>query len=123
MQTLTTNLPPTKPANIEEAVIAAQITAKASKPKAPRKTAKATGKVRKAKANGKAKRGGGKALPDFANTAKLRVLKAKEIPQRRNCFRTGQTVAQNLALQKKAGFKGRRKFIRKQIAQKRIALS
>lgn len=86
------------------------------------------------KANGKAKpiksrkakktngNGGGKALSDFGNNAKLRVLKPKEIPARTACFKTGQTVSACLAAQKAKGFRGRRKFIRAQIAQGRISL-
>lgn len=83
-----------------------------------RKATKANGKV-----NGKTRTGGGKALPDFGNAAKLRVLKAKEIPARRDCFKTGQTVSACLAAQKSKGFRGRRKFIRAQISQGRISLS
>ena len=87
----------------------------------PSKASKANGKARKArKGNGA---GGGKALKDFGNSAKLRVLKPKEIPARGVCFRTGQTVSANLAAQKAKGFRGRRKFIRAQIAQGRISLS
>ena len=85
------------------------------------KSRKANGKATKAtKANGN---GGGKALSDFGNAAKLRVLKAKEIPARASCFKTGQTVSANLAAQKAKGFRGRRKFIRAQIAQGRVSLS
>ncbi len=92
---------------------------KAKKPKAKKPTAKKT----KAKARKhKARRGGGKALGDFANTAKVKVLKGKDIA-RKACFRTGQTVGQNLAAQKKAKYRGRRKYIRKQIALGRISLS
>lgn len=109
--------------------------AKAQKVKASvkRSNRKANGKA--SKANGKAKRkssksrktnghaGGGKALTDFGNDAKLRVLKAKEIPARAGCFKTGQTVSANLAAQKSKGYRGRRKFIRAQIAQGRVSLS
>ncbi len=96
--------------------------------KASRKASKANGKARKArKGNGKARKGngagGGKALKDFGNDAKLRVLKAKEIPARAACFKSGKTVSACLAAQKAAGFRGRRKFIRAQIAQGRISLS
>ena len=41
---------------------------------------------------------------------------------RRDCFRTGATVAQCLEAQKAKGFRGRRKYIRKQVALERIAL-
>ena len=88
-----------------------------------RKASKATDKARKASKATKARKGGGKALSDFGNSAKLRVLNAKEIPSRRACFKTGQTVAANLTAQKKAGFRGRRKFIRAQIAQNRVSVS
>ncbi|NGX42285.1 MAG: hypothetical protein K940chlam7_00563 [Chlamydiae bacterium] len=96
--------------------------------KASRKASKANGKARKAsKASRKARKGngagGGKALSDFGNDSKLRVLKAKEIPARNACFKTGQTVSACLAAQKAKGFRGRRKFIRAQIAQGRISLS
>ena len=93
--------------------------------RAKAKASKANGKARKA-SNGKARKngaGGGKALSDFGNDSKLRVLKAKEIPARNACFKTGQTVSANLAAQKAKGFRGRRKFIRAQIAQGRISLS
>ena len=93
---------------------------KASNSKANGKARKASKKTRKA--NGKAN-GGGKALSDFGNAAKLRVLKAKEIPARAACFKTGQTVSANLAAQKAKGFRGRRKFIRAQIAQGRVSVS
>lgn len=110
---------------------------KASKAKASKAKAKASVKrVSKAsrKANGKAngtaskpkkasRKGGGKALTDFGNASKLKVLNGKEIPSRSNCFKTGQTVSACLAAQKVAGFRGRRKFIRAQIAQNRISLS
>lgn len=92
-----------------------------AKAKASKANGKANGKARKA--NGKARTGGGKALSDFGNTAKLRVLKAKEIPARAGCFKTGQTVSANLAAQKAKGFRGRRKFIRAQISQGRVSLS
>ncbi len=96
-----------------------------------RKPSKANGKARKpskaSKANGKARKangaGGGKALSDFGNDSKLRLLKPKEIPARNACFKTGQTVSANLAAQKAKGFRGRRKFIRAQIAQGRISVS
>ncbi len=95
--------------------------------KGARKASKANGKAkgRKAngKANGKARSGGGKALSDFGNDSKLRLLKPKEIPARRACFKTGQTVSACLAAQKTAGFRGRRKFIRAQISQGRISLN
>ncbi len=98
----------------------------------------ATKKSRKAKkvstngkANGKAKvrktrtakvrRGGGKALSDFTNEARLRVLKPRLIT-RTGCFKNNQTVASCLAAQKAKGFRGRRKFIRTQIAAGRVAL-
>ncbi len=114
---------------------ASKARAKASKARANGKALKAKGKASKAKGkaskgNGNAskpskasRRGGGKALSDFGNSAKLRVLNAKEIPSRRACFKTGQTVSANLAAQKTAGFRGRRKFIRAQIAQGRISLN
>ncbi len=89
--------------------------------RAKAKGAKANGKARKAsKATAK---GGGKALPDFGNGSKLRVLNAKEIPSRRDCFKTGQTVSACLAAQKAKGFRGRRKFIRAQVSQGRVSLS
>ena len=65
--------------------------------------------------------GGGKALKDFGNEAKLRVLKPREIT-RTGVFKTGQTVSQNLAAQKAKGYRGRRKFIRTQIAAGRVSL-
>ena len=87
----------------------------------PRKAAKPS---KPRKGNGKANgRGGGKALSDFGNASKLRVLKPKEIPSRAVCFKTGQTVSACLAAQKAKGFRGRRKFIRAQIAQGRVSLS
>ena len=92
---------------------------------AVKRAAKATktSKGRKAtKANGKARTGGGKALTDFGNDSKLRILKAKDIPARSGCFKTGQTVSACLAAQKAKGFRGRRKFIRVQIAQGRVSL-
>ena len=92
---------------------------KASVKRANRKTAKPS----KRKANGAARKGGGKALSDFRNTGKLRLLKPKEIPARNACFKTGQTVSANLAAQKAKGFRGRRKFIRAQIAQGRVSVS
>ena len=101
--------------------------AKASKARSSGKAARA--KAKASKANGKARKaskaraGGGKALPDFGNDSKLRVLKAKEIPSRANCFKTGQKVSACLAAQKAKGFRGRRKFIRAQIAQGRVSLS
>lgn len=102
----------------------AEASAKRSNTKAVRakaKGAKANGKARKAsKATAK---GGGKALSDFGNGSKLRVLKGKEIPSRRDCFKTGQTVSACLAAQKEAGFRGRRKFIRVQVSQGRVSLS
>lgn len=98
---------------------------KASVKRSNGKAVKAKAKSRKAngKANGTVRKGGGKALSDFGNAAKLRVLKAKEIPARAGCFKTGQTVSACLAAQKAKGFRGRRKFIRAQIAQGRISLS
>ena len=101
-----------------------------AKAKAQRAKASVTRANRKAKpskaskANGKANgKGGGKALSDFTNANKLRVLKPKEIPSRNVCFKTGQTVSACLAAQKANGFRGRRKFLRTQIAQGRISLS
>lgn len=89
----------------------------------PRTTAKpkkaATRKPRAAKVA--VRRGGGAALSDFLNSDKLRVLKGREI-SRKGIFRNGQTVEQNLALQKKAGLRGRRKYIRTQIAAGRVAI-
>jgi hypothetical protein len=103
--------------------------AKAQRGKAAVKRAsKANGKVKARKANRKSRKaanghgGGGKALSDFGNSAKLRVLKPKEIPSRRVCFTTGMTVLQCLNHQKAKGFRGRRKFIRAQIAQGRVSL-
>ena len=104
----------------------AKAKAKASKASAKRSNGKAVrAKAKSRKANGKARNGagGGKALSDFGNAAKLRVLKAKEIPARAGCFKTGQTVSANLAAQKAKGFRGRRKFIRAQIAQGRVSVS
>ena len=103
-----------KPSKAKAKGARAKASAKRSNGKAVRAKAKAR------KANGA---GGGKALSDFGNAAKLRVLKAKEIPARAGCFKTGQTVSANLAAQKAKGFRGRRKFIRAQIAQGRISLS
>ena len=85
--------------------------------KAPRKPSKG----KKARKGRKAASGGGKALGDFTNSQKLRVLKPKEI-SRKACFKTGQTVAANLALQKAKGFRGRRKYLRTQIANERVSL-
>lgn len=98
---------------------------KASAKRSNGKAVRAKAKSRKAngKANGAARKGGGKALSDFGNAAKLRLLKPKEIPARNACFKTGQTVAANLAAQKAKGFRGRRKFIRAQIAQGRVSVS
>lgn len=79
-------------------------------------------KVRKASKATK-NSGGGKALPDFSNTQKLRVLKAKEIPSRAGCFKTGMTVAGCLTAQKSKGFRGRRKFLRVQISAGRVSLN
>ncbi len=116
-----------KPSKAKAKGARAKASAKRSNGKAARakaKASKANGKARKAsKANGKVRKGGGKALPDFGNGAKLRVLKAKEIPARNACFKTGQTVSACLAAQKNAGFRGRRKFIRAQVSQGRISLS
>ena len=95
---------------------------KRSNRKAGRKASKANGKARKASRKGNGA-GGGKALPDFGNAAKLRVLKPKEIPARNACFKTGQTVSACLAAQKAKGFRGRRKFIRAQVSQGRISVS
>ena len=81
---------------------------------------KSTRKTRKAKAPRKSN-GGGKALPDFGNGDTIKVLKGAEIA-RKGCFRNGQTVAQCLAAQKAKGLRGRRKYIRKQIALGRISL-
>ncbi len=100
-----------------------KVSRKASKAKRDKASVKRSGKARKASKATKARKGGGKALSDFGNSAKLRVLNAKEIPSRRACFKTGQTVAANLTAQKKAGFRGRRKFIRAQIAQNRVSVS
>ena len=102
-------------------------TSKASKPRKASKphriaTAKGIAKApRKPSKPRKAASGGGKALSDFVNGAKIKVLQSKAIA-RRDCFRTGQTVAQCLEAQKLKGFRGRRKYIRKQVALERIAL-
>ena len=100
---------------------------KASLKRTKGKEAKAKGKARKA--NGKARKaskatrkGGGKALNDFANDSKIKVLLPKEIPTRAGCFKTGITVSACLANQKAKGFRGRRKFIRAQIAADRVSL-
>ncbi len=95
--------------------------AKASAKRSNGKAVRAKAKGRKA--NGKARTGGGKALSDFGNDSKLRVLKAKEIPSRAACFKTGQKVSACLAAQKAKGFRGRRKFIRAQISQGRVSVS
>jgi hypothetical protein len=92
---------------------------RSAKPKA--KKAKAATPVRKAKKARKGNRGGGKALSDFRNTDILKILKGKEIA-RGECFRNGQTVAQCIQAQGKAGYRGRRKYVRKQIALGRISL-
>lgn len=99
----------------------------AVKARKPRKVAKrkASGRKatpRKTATKRKAAKGGGKALPDFTNEAKIKVVKGRDIA-RKGCFRSGQTVAQCLAAQKRAGYRGRRKYIRKQVALKRITLS
>ncbi len=80
----------------------------------------ATPKPRKAR-TAKVRRGGGKALSDFTNETRLRVLKPRLIT-RTGCFKNNQTVDACLAAQKKAGFRGRRKFIRTQISAGRVAL-
>lgn len=101
--------------------------AKAAKAKTPKRTRKPATKAKTAKASTRRKapvsgtRGGGKALSDFTNAAKIKVLK-RDFP-RVECFRTGQTVEQNLAAQKQKGYRGRRKYIRKQVAMQRISLS
>ena len=99
--------------------------AKASVKRSNGKAVRAKAKSRKANgaANGKARTGGGKALSDFGNDSKLRVLKPKGIPARKDCFKSGQTVSACLAAQKAKGFRGRRKFIRAQVSQGRISLS
>ena len=117
-----------KPSKAKAKAARGKASAKRSNGKAVRAKAAgrpANGKARKANgtANGKARTGGGKALSDFGNDSKLRVLKAKEIPARNACFKTGQTVSANLAAQKAKGFRGRRKFIRAQVSQGRISLS
>ena len=118
-----------KPSKAKAKAKALKASAKRSNGKAVRakaKARKANGKARKAsKANGKAngRAGGGKALSDFGNDSKLRLLKPKEIPARNACFKTGQTVSANLAAQKAKGYKGRRKFIRAQIAQGRVSVN
>lgn len=90
--------------------------------KATKSNGKANGKVRKTTKGRKAHKGGGRALSDFGNDAKMRVLKLKDIPARAKCFKTGATVSACLAAQKNAGFRGRRKFIRTQIAAGRVTL-
>lgn len=98
-----------------------RVTAKIMSKRANGKTnGKANGKVRKAR-TAKVRRGGGKALSDFSNEARLRVLKPRLIT-RSGCFKNNQTVASCLAAQKAKGFRGRRKFIRTQIAAGRVAL-
>ena len=96
----------------------------------PHKDKPSKAKASKAKGNGNAskpskasRKGGGKALTDFGNASKLRVLNGKEIPSRSACFKTGQTVSACLAAQKAKGFRGRRKFIRAQVSQGRVSLS
>jgi hypothetical protein len=91
---------------------------RSAKPKAKVAKAKRTVKAKKAR---KGNRGGGKALSDFRNTDILKILKGKEIA-RGECFRNGQTVAQCIQAQGKAGYRGRRKYVRKQIALGRISL-
>lgn len=103
----------------------AKLIAKSHRDKAMVKRSNRKANAKATKANGKARKanGGGKALKDFGNDAKLRVLKPKEIPARVGCFKTGQTVSACLAAQKSKGYRGRRKFIRAQIAQGRVSLS
>ncbi len=81
---------------------------------------KTNGKVRKTR-TAKVRRGGGKALADFTNESRLRVLKPRLIT-RTGCFKNNQTIEACLAAQKAKGFRGRRKFIRTQIAAGRVAL-
>ena len=102
--------------------------AKAQRDKAAVKRSTKAAKTKKVNRKGKGRKsanghtGGGKALSDFGNTAKLRVLKPKEIPARSACFKTGETVSACLTAQKAKGFRGRRKFIRAQITQGRVSL-
>lgn len=68
-------------------------------------------------------RGGGRALGDFTNDQRLAVVRGKR-PEisRAECFRSGMTVSQCLTAQKTAGYRGRRKYIRTQIAAGRVTL-
>ncbi len=93
--------------------------------KAKKANGKATGngaapKPRKTR-TAKVRRGGGKALSDFTNENRLRVLKPRLIT-RTGCFKNNQTIEACLAAQKAKGFRGRRKFIRTQISAGRVAL-
>lgn len=90
----------------------------------PRKASTATRKPAKRTTRKPAtNRGGGRALNDFGNDWKLHVVKKADIPSRGDCFRTGQTVSANLTAQKEAGYFGRRKFLRTQIAAGRVSVS
>lgn len=93
------------------------VPAVATKPKATKATKAKTVRKASKKLNG---RGGGRALADFKDADRITVLKPKEIV-RNGCFRTGQTVIQCLTAQKEAGLRGRRKYIRKQVALGRVA--
>jgi len=106
-----------KPSKVKAKAARAKASVKRSA-KGARKASKANGKARKGNGTG-----GGKALSDFGNDSKLRVLKPKEIPARKDCFKTGQTISTCLAAQKAKGFRGRRKFIRAQVSQGRVSLS
>lgn len=105
---------------------------KADKTPSTRKPAQTARKPRKAstanrkpatKRKASTAKGGGRALSDFGNDWKIRVVKKAEIPSRADCFKTGQTVSRNLEAQKAAGFFGRRKFLRTQIGAGRVTVS
>ncbi len=93
-----------------------------AKPRTTRKRATGTRKPAAKKAP-VTRRGGGAALKDFGNDWIVKVLKRAEIPSRRETFKSGQTVSQNLAKQKAGGYRGRRKFLRAQKAAGRVTIS
>lgn len=61
-----------------------------------------------------------RALPDFKDTDRITVLKPKDIT-RRECFHDDVTVRDCITAQGKAGFHGRRRYIRQQVKLERIA--
>lgn len=117
-----------KPAQTRKASTRKQAAVKRQASRKPSQTRKAPAKkpatAKKRVSKARVNRGGGAALPDFGNDWKVTVIrgKASEI-SRGDCFRTGQTVAQNLAAQKDAGFRGRRKYLRNQRAIGRVKLT